>query len=318
MNALFAEEKPIGAGRSPDERELEAALVEVMSWRDKQILYTPVYGGFSNSNWRVRTVDDSRTYFVKLPGRGTEQFIDRRAASEASRRAFELGLGPRTYDYLSHRGVEIADFVEGRRPCTIRDFRNAHVRATAVSLYRTFNRSRCLSLTKTVFDMIEEHLDQLRRLGVRLPADFRALYEQYLLARSALEAAGLDLVPCYNDPAPANFLIADDGSILIVDYEYASNNDRCYDLAVWCGEMFFSAQTENEIIESYFGRVDPAIQARIFLYRMLGDLKWSAWAMIQNCMSPLDFDFFKFGALKQMRARAALQDPRWERALRSL
>ncbi|WP_292097473.1 phosphotransferase, partial [Mesorhizobium sp.] len=233
MNALFAEEKPIGAGRSPDERELEAALVEVMSWRDKQILYTPVYGGFSNSNWRVRTVDDSRTYFVKLPGRGTEQFIDRRAASEASRRAFELGLGPRTYDYLSHRGVEIADFVEGRRPCTIRDFRNAHVRATAVSLYRTFNRSRCLSLTKTVFDMIEEHLDQLRRLGVRLPADFRALYEQYLLARSALEAAGLDLVPCYNDPAPANFLIADDGSILIVDYEYASNNDRCYDLAVW-------------------------------------------------------------------------------------
>ncbi|TIO44106.1 MAG: choline/ethanolamine kinase--aminoglycoside phosphotransferase, partial [Mesorhizobium sp.] len=101
MNALFAEEKPIGAGRSPDERELEAALVEVMSWRDKQILYTPVYGGFSNSNWRVRTVDDSRTYFVKLPGRGTEQFIDRRAASEASRRAFELGLGPRTYDYLS-------------------------------------------------------------------------------------------------------------------------------------------------------------------------------------------------------------------------
>lgn len=318
MTAPIAEEKPIGAGIRPDERELEAALAEVESWRDKKILYTPVFGGFSNSNWRVRTVEDSRTYFVKLPGRGTEQFIDRSAASEASRRAFELGLGPRTYDYLSHRGVEIADFVEGRRPCTIRDFRDGRVRAKAISLYRAFNGSPLLGLTKTVFDMIEEHLDQLRRLDVRLPADFRAIYDQYVLARSALEAAGLDLVPCYNDPAPANFLIADDGSILIVDYEYASNNDRCYDLAVWCGEMFFSAQTEIEIIESYFGRMDPAIQARIFLYRMLGDLKWSAWAMIQNCMSPLDFDFFKFGALKQMRALAALQDPRWKRALESL
>ncbi|MEQ1954721.1 phosphotransferase [Mesorhizobium yinganensis] len=243
---------------------------------------------------------------------------DHSAASEASRRAFELGLGPRTYDYLAHRGVEIADFVEGRRACTIRDFRNRHVRATAISLYRAFNGSRRLGLTKTVFDMIEEHLDQLRRLDARLPAEFSAIHDQYLRARSALEASGLDLVPCYNDPAPANFLIADDRSILIVDYEYASNNDRCYDLAVWCGEMFFSYPTENEIIESYFGRVDPAIQARIFLYRRLGDLKWSAWAMIQNCMSPLDFDFFKFGALKQMRARAALQDPRWEHALKSL
>src|SRR5206468_297620 len=125
-------------------------------------------------------------------------------------------------------------------------------------------------------------------------------------------------VPCYNDPAPANFLIANDRSILVVDYEYASNNDRCYDLAVWCGEMFFSRQVEDEVIENYFGRVDSRTQSRMFLYRVLGDLKWSAWAMIQNSISPLDFDFCKFGAWKQMRLRAAIQDPRWALSLSSV
>ncbi|MGO7501174.1 choline/ethanolamine kinase--aminoglycoside phosphotransferase, partial [Rhizobium ruizarguesonis] len=84
--------------------------------------YGPVHGGISNSNWRVRVSGEQGHFFVKVPGRGTEMFIDRNAALDASRRAQGLGIGPKIYEYLADRGVEIADYIEGRRACTNRDF----------------------------------------------------------------------------------------------------------------------------------------------------------------------------------------------------
>lgn len=310
--------KRIGDAATEAEREIEAILVEIEPWREKDLAYVPVHGGISNSNWRVRIDGEPGSYFVKVPGRGTEMFIDRVAAGEASRRAEALAIGPRTYSYLDHRGVEIADFIEGRRPCTNRDFQSPEVRARAVALYRTFNESGLLGLTKTVFDMIDEHVDQVRSLGGAFPADFAWLDKQYRLARAALEASGIDLVPCFNDPMPGNFLIGDDGSIMLIDYEYASNNDRCYDLGIWCGEMFFSDAIENEVIETYFGRVDPQMKARLIVHRALADMKWSTWAMVQNVVSALDFDFYKYGAWKHMRARAVMQDSRWVELLREV
>jgi len=311
-------ERRIGEADTEAERQVESALAEVKIWHGKDIRYTPIHGGFSNSNWRVRIHGEDNTFFVKMPGQGTEMFIDRNAAAEAGRRAYRLGIGPRTYDYLRDRGIEVTDFLDGCRQCTTRDFHSRQVRAKTIDLYRAFNESGPLGLTKTVFDMIDEHVSQLRQLGGDFPADFAWLCRQYEQARQALEASGLDIVPCYNDPTPANFLMAPDGTITIVDFEYASNNDRCYDLAIWCGEMFFSDAVLDEVIEAYFGRVEKAIQARMFVYRMLADFKWSTWAMIQKQISSIDFDFYKFGAWKQMRMRATLQDPRWTSSLETL
>lgn len=56
----------------------------------------------------------------------------------------------------------------------------------------------------------------------------------------------------------------------------------------------------------------------MYVYTMLGNLKWSLWAMILNEVSSIDFDFHKFGVWKLMRLRTAIRDPRWQWALASL
>jgi hypothetical protein len=48
------------------------------------------------------------------------------------------------------------------------------------------------------------------------------------------------------------------------------------------------------------------------VFKALADLKWSTWAMVQNKVSQLDFDFFKYGVWKHMRARAVMRDPLWD------
>lgn len=310
--------KRLGEAASDAEREAEAILARVQPWSGRIAGYAPVSGGISNMNWRVWVDGEPGSFFVKVPGHGTEMFIDRVAAFDASGRAEALGIGPKVYDWLADEGVEIADFIEGRRPCTNRDFLRPEVRRGVVGLYRSFNSSGLLGLTKTVFDMIDEHVDQVRRLGGSLPADFDWMDRQYRLARQALEASGIDLVACFNDPMPGNFLLAEDGSIMLIDYEYASNNDRCYDLAIWCGEMFFPDSVEDEVIEAYFGRCDRQLKARLTVHRALADVKWSTWAMVQNVVSSLDFDFYKYGAWKHMRARSVMQDTRWPEWLKAV
>ncbi|GLK67634.1 phosphotransferase [Hansschlegelia plantiphila] len=310
--------KSLGSAATESERLIEAALGAVAPWRGRGVRYRPVFGGISNMNWRVEIEGDPMAYFVKIPGRGTEMFIDRNAARAASRRAETVGLGPRTFDYLDAEGVEIAEFVEGRRPSTHRDFADPSLRAEAMSVYRRLHSAPLLPLTKTVFDMIDEHDEQVRTLGAEIPADHVWLQSQYRMARAALEASGLDLTPCFNDPMPGNFLIGPDASIMLIDFEYASNNDRIYDIAIWSGEMFFTEDVDRELLEVYFGRADEASFARLMVHKALADIKWSTWAMVQNRISTLDFDFYKYGAWKHMRARSIICDPRWPTFLRKL
>lgn len=305
-------ERRLGESESEAERDLEAALRRVDAWAGQEIRYSPVAGGISNPNWRVWVGASPGSFFVKIPGKGTEMFIDRAAALDASRKAASLGIGPKVYEFLAADGIEITDFIEGCRSCTHADFRNLDLCRTALDVYRRLHEASPLVLTKTVFDMIDEHIDQVKRLNGWVPPDFTWLNAEYQRARAALEASGLDLVPCFNDPMAGNFMVDDAGTIMLVDYEYASNNDRCYDLGIWFGEMFFDEATELVLIEHYFGRADTTTVARVAVHRALADVKWATWSMVQQKVSALDFDFFKYGVWKHMRARAVFQDPRWE------
>jgi hypothetical protein len=73
---------------------------------------------------------------------------------------------------------------------------------------------------------------------------------------------------------------------------------------------------ELALIEDYFGEVRAQTLARIKLNRALADIKWSTWAMVQHAVSQLDFDFYKYGVWKHMRARSVINDSQWESWLR--
>ena len=164
--------KPIGNPGNPVEETIEDVIRAAPLFRGGQgMLYGPVSGGISNENWRVRAADGAGDWFVKVPGNGTEMFIDRVAAFDASRKAAEAGLGPRVYDDLAERGIEINDFLPEHRPSTHSDFADPVKRQAAIAAYRRMHALPRLHLTKTIFDMVEEHIDQGRGLGAHFPPD---------------------------------------------------------------------------------------------------------------------------------------------------
>lgn len=63
------------------------------------------------------------------------------------------------------------------------------MRGNAVRALRAFNDSGPLRLTKTVFDMIEEHVAQVAQVGGRVPEDVALLMHRYDEAKAALRAS---------------------------------------------------------------------------------------------------------------------------------
>lgn len=309
--------KVSGAAVSADEHRIEAVLSQVPAWQGHQMRYQPVSGGISNINWRIAD-EDGEEYFLKIPGRGTEMFVNRHAANEASRLAHACGFGVEVLAFLPENGVEIFAFAQGYRASSNLDFLRPAVRHNAVRALRAFNDSPRLTATKTVFEAIEEHLAQVNDVGARLPEDIDHMRRCLANAKAALMASGLDLVPCMNDTLAGNFMLNDADELLLVDFEYATNNERAYELALWFTEMAFPSHLERDMTEAYFGKVDGTIEARVNVLKALADMKWASWAMVQEAVSTLDFDYYKYGAWKYRRARTQFHHADWQLWLRNL
>ncbi|MCC8929066.1 MULTISPECIES: choline kinase family protein [Nocardiaceae] len=302
----------LGSARTEPERQVEKALAAIAEWEGRNITYTPVPGGLMNSNWRITVDGKPKRYFMKLPGAGSESFIDRSLANEAARRAGALDIGPEVVLFDPVTGVEVIEFLEEYRACTNGDLKRPEVPLGIIDLYRVLHSGDQLSVTKTIFDMIDEHLDQVNELGVRLPRDADVILGEYGQAKQAMLASGLDLVACHNDPMPGNILVAPGKPMKLVDYEFASNNDRAYELAVMVTEMFYGEQQIMELIEEFYGRAEWSMISRVQVCSALADVKWGLWGCMNHKLSNAwDFDYHKYGAWKLARARLKMADPRW-------
>ncbi|OZC89957.1 choline/ethanolamine kinase--aminoglycoside phosphotransferase [Rhodococcus sp. 06-412-2C] len=302
----------LGSARTEPERQVEKALAAIPEWEGLNLTYTPVTGGLMNSNWRITVEGKPKRYFMKLPGAGSESFIDRSLANEAARRAGALDIGPEVVQFDPVTGVEVIEFLEGYRACTNGDLKRPEIPMGMIDLYRVLHSGSKLSITKTIFDMIDEHLDQVAELDVRLPRDGEVILAEYGRAKQAMLASGLDLVACHNDPMPGNILIGDGLPMKLVDYEFASNNDRAYELAVMTTEMFYGEQQTMELIEEFYGKAEWSMISRVQVCSALADVKWGLWGCMNHKLSTAwDFDYHKYGAWKLARARMKMADPRW-------
>lgn len=304
--------KPLGSALSPAEKKVEKCVNDVAEWAGAEIWYSPVTGGLQNSNWRIDVVGDKVAYFLKVPGEGTEDFIDRGNSHVAAQRAGDLGISPRIVHFDTDTGVEVIEFLEGYRACTNADMKKWDITESVLHLQKQFHTIEPLPVTKTIFDLVDEHLAQAREHNVSLPGFATTMLREYEDARKTFEASGLDIVPCHNDPMPGNFLIKDAQPMKLVDFEFASNNERSYDLAVTFTEYFYDEPTILRCVEEVYGAATTDVVSRCFVASALADLKWGLWGCVNHELNTnWDFDYYKYGVWKLARARDRMADRRW-------
>jgi thiamine kinase-like enzyme len=276
-----------------------------------------INGGFTNFNW-MATATDGTSYFVKSPGAHTSLFIDRRVARDASFKAGEIGCAPRLHYTDPENGAEIYEFLDGYRSATITDMFDDAVVARVVEGYKSVHSTQTFLATSTGFNQIDDHLRQIVECGAPMPPTAPLLASAIEDARLAVTASGLDLCGCYNDGHITNYMINDSGDVKIIDWEYAANNDRYWDIALFSFETFMWDERLKHLIEEYDGRWSAQADARLYVYRALVCVKWSLWAALQAHLSSLHFDFRKYSEFLLMRAKHAIGQDTWAQALRTL
>ena len=279
-----------------NERAIMAVIDQVDEWNALPYQYGPVPGGKTNLNWKVTV--DGRAYFVKIPGVGTESFIDRQNCHQANLIAQNCGIGPQVFRFFEDSGVEIFEWIEGCEPTKFGDVFDTEKLHKMIDVTRKFHNyeEMKLPLVQTAFEQTANMIKMARELKGYVPNEIDRM--EWLVERiqDAIMKAGIDYVPCHNDLWSANFVwLRAKSEIMLLDFEYASMNDACYDLGIWSAINYFTEGMDYGLIQSYFGHPDEEKLARLKLYKILQDIKWAMWSCVQAVNSPVsNFDYFEW------------------------
>ena len=254
---------------------------------------------------------------LRIPGKGTEEYINRANEAVAAREAAKAGVSPQVLHADADTGVMVTRFIAGAQTMSPEKFRErAGSPARAGEAFRKLHASGAVFPFRfELFSMIDDYLKVLSTKDVTLPAGYHDVVREAGSVRSALAAHPLPLVACHCDPLCENFL--DTGERMwIVDWEYSGMNDPLWDLGDLSVEGKFDAAQDEELMRAYFGgEARPAERGRVVIYKAMCDLLWTLWGLIQLANdNPVD-DFRAYADGRFARCKALMDTPEFSRHL---
>jgi thiamine kinase-like enzyme len=287
--------------------EMRAILDDLPDLAGPPMDVQPLPGGLTNRNYRVIT-HGGREVVVRISAEQSSLLqIDRDAEYRNAVAASRAGVGPDVTGYLPGRGVLAIEWIDGRTFSSADLDDTANLARVAVTC-RQLHAGPRFANDFDMFTVQRRYLDLVLDRGFRLPRDYVEFMPKVDQIRSALTVRHEGYVPCHNDLLAANMV--DDGErIWFIDYEYAGNNDACFELGNIWSEANLSLDHLDELVAAYYGRESRAKVARARLLGLMSKYGWTLWASIQDGTSDVDFDFWAWGMEKYERAIAEFRGP---------
>jgi thiamine kinase-like enzyme len=263
---------------------------------------TPLLGGLTNHNYRI---DTTLGCFVARLSSPTSELlaIDRDAEHRNSRVAAATGIAPQVVHYRpGDDSVLIIEWVEGRTWSAADVREPANLPRIARACHQLHDGAGFVN-DFSMFSIQREYLGIVLERAFRLPPRYLDFMPVVAEIEAAMSVHPERKVPCHNDLLAENFI--DDGSKLwLIDYEYAGNNEPSFELGNIASESGLDDEGFTELVRCYYGSASPARLARAQLWALMSQYGWTLWAVIQNAVSELDFDFWSWGMEKYDRAVA--------------
>lgn len=271
-------------------------------------------GGLTNRVYRLGDL------VLRLPGKGTEDYIDRAAEAISARAAAAAGVSPEVIHADPASGIMITRFIDGTETMSPQAFRSRKgSSARAGQIFARLHRSGAVFPARfELFAMIDDYLGHLSGKDVTLPEGYHQVLDEAQTVRAALAAHPLPLAPCHCDPLCENFLDTGD-RMWVVDWEYCGMNDPMWDLGDLSVEGGFDADQDSEMLQAYFGGPPSAADhGRMVIYKAMCDLLWTLWGLLQLAnQNPAD-DFRAYADTRFARCRALMATPGFARHLAAI
>ena len=271
-------------------------------------------GGLTNLVFRVGDA------CVRLPGSGTEEYINRAHEAEAARAAAVAGVSPEVLHADAETGLMATRFIEGAVTMTPQGFRADHgaVRRAGEAFRQLHGSGARFPFTFELFAMIDDYLAILSTKDVALPEGYHDVVGEAQTVRATLARNPVERVACHCDPLCENFLDTGD-RIFIVDWEYSGMNDPMWDLGDLSVEGGFDASQDEALLQAYSGgEPDPSDRARMVIYKAMCDLLWTLWGLIQLANDNPAEDFRAYADGRFARCRSLMASAEFSDCLKTL
>ena len=273
-------------------------------------------GGLTNLVYKVSYRDND--YLLRIPGPGTEEYINRAIEAHDAKVAAQAGVSAEVLFFDEDDGLMLAQYIDGLTMNAER-LKNLNRVSRAAHAFRRMHQ--CGQAFKTrfdVFEKIDEYLALVDKLKAPVPEGYAEVKQEADVVRKVLSANPATLAPCHCDPLAENFI--DTGErMYIVDWEYAGNNDPMWDLGDLSVEAEFNAEQDNALLSAYFDGEPPAEQvARMVMYKALCDLLWTLWGVVQHANDNPAEDFWAYSVNRFQRCQALMATPDFSRHLRAI
>jgi len=281
-------------GRIPALRDLDPASLRIER-----------LAGLTNRNYKVTAGGDR--YVLRIAGDGTEEYIDRQAEDRCARIAAEAGVNAEVIFFDPADGLALTRFIDGGVTMDAEKFKDLDAVARAARACHAIHTCGQPFPTRfELFAMMDGYLDLLTRKDAAIPDGYAEVQREAAAVRAALAARPAPIVACHCDPLAENFL--DTGvRMVVVDWEYAGNNDPMWDLGDLSVEADFGPDQDAALMAAYFQGEPPADQlGRMVLYKAMCDLLWTLWGAIQHANENPAEDFWAYTQTRFRRCQALL------------
>lgn len=266
-------------------------------------------GGLTNLVYRVDT--GGHSVIVRIPGDGTEEYIDRAVEIHNTRIAADVDVSAKVLWADSKTGVLICDYIDNSVTMTPDLF---HSRAgsparAGTALRQLHDAPTPFQFRFELFAMIDDYLKVLSTKDITLPEGYADVVNEAAPIKQLIDDHPIALVPSHCDPLCENFL--DNGTRMwIVDYEYSGMNDPFWDLGDLSVEAGLTDAQDIEMLTAYLGAHPTEAQlGRTVIYKAMCDLLWTLWGLIQHADDNPAEDFWAYSINRFERCKALMTDP---------
>ena len=265
-------------------------------------------GGMTNIVHLVET--DSNNLIFRIPGKGTEDYINRTFEYNNAMAAWRAGISAEIIWADVEKGIMVSKAINGIETMTPKFFssRKGSPARAGLALAKLHNSGETFDFRFDLFNMIDDYLNILSSKNAELPDGYHDIVKAAKPVKEALIANPMQLAPCHCDPLCENFL--DDGNNMwIVDWEYSGMNDPMWDLGDLSVEAGMDENQENEMLIAYFGKEPTAAQkGRVIIYKAMCDLLWTLWGLIQHADKNPAEDFWAYSIERFERCKKLMQN----------
>jgi thiamine kinase-like enzyme len=297
----------------------EDIIARIDDWKGHDVRYEELGGGITNHNYIV-WIDGGpdkggKKYVMRVPGIGTDMFIDRDVERDCMIQVAKCGVGPAVAYQIDPEGALVIDFVDGEVMHQHTMVGHPERIKQVVETVKVFHQGATFMNQIHLFDMIRKYTKIAKDLDAPWPDWVETTLAAMKDVEEATQRSPETPVACHNDLLSENFIIDADGKMWIIDWEYGGMTDPFFDLGDFVMEHEFSPEEERLIIETYCGRMDERAFGRLMLYKALSGVWWGVWAMIQHTVSHIDFDYMEWGRWRVARAEAVIAHPDYQKWL---